>query len=234
MVLLVSRITLSPSIMCADLVNLEQEVKKLEDAGLDTLHIDVIDGSFSPSMPLGIETIKRLREVTDMNFDVHIMSVNNEYFIQEMLKIGVQSITFHFETSLHIDRYIQLIKQSDTKVGIALNPATSLNVLDYILPQVDLVCLMLINPGFATNKNEKQVAYALTKINELNQKIKGSNLDVDIQVDGRVSTDTIANLVQAGATNLVLGSTSLFKKGFTLEENVKSVLSEVEKGIGSK
>lgn len=231
---MVSRITLSPSIMCADLVNLEKEVKKLEDAGLDTLHIDVIDGSFSPSMPLGIETIKRLREVTDMNFDIHIMSVNNEYFIQEMLKIGVQSITFHFETSLHIDRYIQLIKQSDTKVGIALNPATSLNVLDYILPQVDLVCLMLINPGFATNKNEKQVAYALTKINELNQKIKGSNLNVDIQVDGRVSTDTIANLVQAGATNLVLGSTSLFKKGFTLEENIKLVLSEVEKGIGSK
>lgn len=103
-------IVLSPSIMCADLVNLENDIRELEKNGLNTLHIDVIDGDFSPSMPLGLETIKRMREITKMNFDIHIMSTNNEFFIQEMLKIGVESITFHLETSLHVDRYIQLIK----------------------------------------------------------------------------------------------------------------------------
>ncbi|MDP8584044.1 ribulose-phosphate 3-epimerase, partial [Listeria innocua] len=113
------KIILSPSLMCGDLANLEGSIQELESIGMDSLHIDVIDGSFSPSMPLGIETIKRIREITSMNFDVHIMAKDNEFFIGEMLKIGVESITFHYETSLHIDRYIQLIKNSGTKVGIA-------------------------------------------------------------------------------------------------------------------
>ncbi len=157
------KIILSPSLMCGDLANLEGSIQELESIGMDSLHIDVIDGSFSPSMPLGIETIKRIREITSMNFDVHIMAKDNEFFIGEMLKIGVESITFHYETSLHIDRYIQLIKNSGTKVGIALNPATPLNVLQCTLPEIDRICLMLINPGFATNKSEKQISYALTR-----------------------------------------------------------------------
>ena len=151
------RITIAPSIMCADLCNLEKSVKELEKEGLDTLHVDVIDGYFSPSMPLGIDTIKQLRKVTDMNFDVHIMANNNEFFIQEMIRIGVQQISFHIETSVHIDRCIQLIRKNGIKVGVALNPATSLSVLEYVLPQCDTILLMLINPGFATDKNEKQV-----------------------------------------------------------------------------
>lgn len=223
-------IILSPSIMCADLVNLESSIQEIGDAGLDTLHIDVIDGSFSPSMPLGLETIKRMREVTDLNFDVHIMSNNNEYFINEILKIGVQSVTFHLETSLHIDRHIQLVHNAGAKVAVALNPATSLSHLDYILPEVDMVCLMLINPGFATNKNEKQVPYAIRKVKELHKKIKDVGVDVDIQVDGRVSLDSIPALVNAGATNLVLGSTSLFLKGRTIAENKQRVLEAIEEG----
>ncbi|MDN6723692.1 MAG: ribulose-phosphate 3-epimerase, partial [Tetragenococcus halophilus] len=201
-------IVLSPSIMCADLANLETSIKELEKEGLDTLHIDVIDGAFSPSMPIGIETIKRIRELTDMNFDIHMMTMNNEFFINEMLKIGVQNITFHYETSLHIDRYVRLIKEAGTKVSIALNPATSLTVLDSIIEELDMICLMLINPGFATNKNEKQVPYARKKIMELKQIVQKKELTTAIQVDGRVSTDKITSLVSAGAENLVLGSTS--------------------------
>lgn len=223
-------VKLSPSIMCADLVNLASSIRELEDTGLDTLHIDVIDGSFSPSMPLGLETIRRMREVTDLNFDVHIMSNNNEYFINEILKVGVQSVTFHLETSLHIDRHIQLVRNAGAKVAVALNPATSLSNLDYILDQIDMVCLMLINPGFATNKNEKQIPYATKKIEELHKKIKDAGVDVDIQVDGRVSLDSIPTLVKAGATNLVLGSTSLFIKGYSIAENKQRVLDAIEEG----
>lgn len=224
------KIILSPSIMCADLANLETSIKELESEGLDTLHIDVIDGVFSPSMPIGIETIKRIRELTDMNFDIHIMAMNNEYFINEMLAIGVQNITFHYETSLHVDRYLTLIKDAGAKASIALNPATSLSVLDSIIEELDMVCLMLINPGFATNKNEKQVSYAKKKIVELKQIVREKQLKAAIQVDGRVSTGTITSLVSAGADNLVLGSTSLFNKENTLTENKQLILEAVNKG----
>ncbi len=190
----------------------------------------MIDGAFSPSMPIGIETIKRIRELTDMNFDIHMMTMNNEFFINEMLKIGVQNITFHYETSLHIDRYVRLIKEAGTKVSIALNPATSLTVLDSIIEELDMICLMLINPGFATNKNEKQVPYARKKIMELKQIVQKKELTTAIQVDGRVSTDKITSLVSAGAENLVLGSTSLFNKENTLAENKRLILEAVNNG----
>lgn len=218
-------IILSPSIMCGDLLNLERSIKEIELIELDTLHIDVIDGAFSPSMPLGIDTIKALRKETNLKFDVHIMSNNNEFFINEIIDIGAESITFHIESSKHIDRYIQLIKQSGAKVGIALNPSTSLQSLDYVLNQVDTVCLMLINPGFATNKNEKQVPYAKQKVLDLKNKIDEYDLDTSIQVDGRVSMETIKQLVESGADNLVLGSTSLFLEGHSLKDNKKRILS---------
>lgn len=224
------KIVLSSSVMCADLVNLASSVKKLEEIGIDTLHIDVIDGAFSPSMPLGIETIKRMREITKLDFDIHIMAMNNEYFIKEMLAIGVQNITFHYETSLHIDRYVRLIKDAGAKAAIALNPGTSLSVLDAIIEELDMICLMLINPGFATNKNEKQVPYATQKITKLKHMIESKGLSTSIQVDGRVSLDSIAELVYAGADNLVLGSTSLFIKENSLAENRRLVWEAVETG----
>ncbi|MDO7870583.1 MAG: ribulose-phosphate 3-epimerase [Enterococcus sp.] len=224
------KIVLSPSVMCADLVNLASSVKELEEIGIDTLHIDVIDGAFSPSMPLGIETIKRMREITKLDFDIHIMAMNNEYFIKEMLAIGVQNITFHYETSLHIDRYVRLIKDAGAKAAIALNPGTSLSVLDAIIEELDMICLMLINPGFATNKNEKQVPYATQKITKLKHMIESKGLSTSIQVDGRVSLDSIAELVYAGADNLVLGSTSLFIKENSLAENRRLVWEAVETG----
>ncbi|MDQ0361276.1 ribulose-phosphate 3-epimerase [Breznakia pachnodae] len=225
------KITLSPSVMCMDLTNLEKSIREIEAIGIDALHIDIIDGAFSPSMPLGIDTIKKLRSITDLPFDVHIMSLNNEYFINEILDIGVQHITFHYETSLHVDRYINLIKERGVGVGVALNPATSLSTLDYILPQVDLIMLMLINPGFATNKNEKQVSYAKQKVEDLRKLIDDKGYDATIQVDGRVSLDTIPMLVKVGADNLVLGSTSLFMKDDTLEENKKRLDVAVKEGL---
>jgi len=228
------KIILSPSIMCADLANLEQSIKEIEQFGVDSLHIDILDGAFSPSMPLGIDTIKKMRSATDMNFDVHIMSLNNEYFINEVLNIGVQSVSFHYESSLHVDRYVNLIKKAGNKVGVALNPMTSLSALDYILPEIDFVTLMLINPGFATDASEKQVPYATKKVQDLRKLIDELALDVKIQVDGRVSLETIPALIEAGADDLVLGSTSMFIKGNTLTENKKLVDFAVKKGLGVK
>ena len=224
-------ITVVPSIMCADLCNLERSVQEIENAGFDTLHIDVIDGHFSPSMPLGIDTIKQLRQVTDMNFDVHIMADKNELFIEEMIAAGAQQITFHLETSHHVDRLINLIKKSNIKVGVALNPATSLTALDYVLDQCDTVLLMLINPGFATDKNEKQVTYALKKVKELHSLLQEKGLTTNIEVDGRVSLETIPQLVNAGADTLVAGSTSLFMKGNSLEENKQKLEKGISKGL---
>jgi ribulose-phosphate 3-epimerase len=226
-------ITIAPSIMCADLCNLERSVRELERAGLETLHVDIIDGAFSPSMPLGIDTVKQLRKITDMAFDVHIMSNNNEFFIQEMLKIGVQQISFHVETGIHIDRYIQMIRKNGTKVGVALNPATPLSVLEYVLPQCDTVLLMLINPGFATDKNENQISYAVQKVQDLRELIQKRGLDTRIEVDGRVSLETIPALVSAGAEILVTGSTSLFIPNNSLQENKRLVEEAIVKGLCS-
>lgn len=228
------KIIYSSSIMCGDLANLENSIKEMEEIGIDSLHIDIIDGNFSPSMPLGIDTVKRIREITNMSMDAHIMSTNNDFFIQTIAGMGMESITFHYETSLHVDRYINLIKGSGAKVGIALNPATSLSVLDYILPEVDMVCLMLINPGFATDKNEKQIPYATTKVRHLKKMIADLNLNVEVQVDGRVSLEVIPELIEAGANNLVLGSTSLFIKGNTLKENKERLDQSVEQGLKSR
>lgn len=225
-------ITLSPSIMCADISTLKDSIQDLENVGIKTLHVDVIDGAFSPSMPLGIDTIKKIRDITTMNLDVHIMSLNNEYFIDEMLKIGVQSISFHIETSLHVDRHISLIKKNNVKAGVALNPATSLSVLDYVLPQCDQILLMLINPGFATDKSEQQVSYAAEKVSDLKKLIMAKQLNTQIQVDGRVSLEKIPELIKSGADNLVLGSTSLYILGKTLLENKTALDAIIAKVLG--
>lgn len=227
-------VIIAPSIMCTDLCNLEKGIRQIENEGMNTLHVDLIDGHFSPSMPLGIDTVKQLRQITDMDFDVHIMAENNEFFIQEMIEIGVQQITFHIESATHIDRYIKLIKDSGIKAGVALNPATPLSVIDYILPQCDTVLLMLINPGFATDKNEKQVPYAVEKVRDLHRLIKERGLDTNIEVDGRVSLDTIADLTKAGANMLVAGSTSLFIPNKSIAENKKSMDEQILKGLSTE
>lgn len=213
------RITYAASVMCADLANLDPSIADIESAGVDALHVDVLDGKFSPSMPLGLETVRRMREVTSLPFDAHIMTTDNELFVGEMLDLGAESVTFHIETTLHVDRLIGLIRGAGSKVGVALNPATSLSVLEFVLPLVDSVCLMLINPGYATHASERQVPYASAKVARLRALIEAQGLDVDVQVDGRVSFDTVPTLVRAGATNLVLGSTSLFAREGSLVEN---------------
>ncbi|HEJ9147362.1 TPA: ribulose-phosphate 3-epimerase [Serratia marcescens] len=225
------KIVLSPSVMCADLVDLKTSIRELEEAGIDALHIDVIDGAFSPAMPLGLDTIKRLRDITTLDFDVHIMAKDNEFFVQKILEIGVQQISFHYETALHADRLVNLIKRRGVRAGLALNPATPLAVSEYLLPELDNVLLMLINPGYADNPDEQQVGYATEKVRQLAELIRPLVTPPSIQVDGRVSFTTIPGLINAGAENLVLGSTSLYRAGYSLTEN-RHALDELIKGCG--
>jgi len=203
------KIIISPSLICADLCNLEKEVKDLSLAGMKSLHVDLIDPHFSPSMPLGLDTVRQLRQKTDMFFDCHVMVENQDFFVDELLDIGVQQIVFHAETQPHIDGMINRIHAKGVKAGIALKPSTPLSTVEYVLDKCDSVLLMLINPGYAFLKGEKQVAYADRKIRQLRQMINERGLDTKIELDGRISLDNIRTYGKDLADVFVTGTTCL-------------------------
>lgn len=212
---------LSPSLICLDMCNLEREVKKLEQGGIKMLHVDILDGHFSPSMPLGLDTVRQLREKTDLFFDCHVMVTEQDYFVDELLDIGVDQIVFHGETQPHIDGMLNRIHAKGVKAGVALKPATPLSEVEYVLDKCDTVLLMLINPGYAFVKGEKQVTYADRKIRELRKMIDERGLDTKIEVDGRISPENIRTYGKGDVDIFVTGSTCLDKKN--MEESLKKL-----------
>jgi len=197
---------IAPSLITFDLCNLEREVQGIAAAGLDVVHLDVLDGHFSPSMPLGIETIAQLRKKTDLAFDVHVMATQHDYFIDALLKIGVQQLTFQIESEPHVDRMLGYIRSAGVRAGVALKPSTPLSVLDYVLERCDTVLLMLTNPGYAGVPGESQVPYAQRKILALREMIRERGLDTAIEIDGRVSKDTIRQFAPSTVDMFVAGS----------------------------
>ena len=212
---------LSPSLICLDMCNLEREVKKLEQGGIKMLHVDILDGHFSPSMPLGLDTVRQLREKTDLFFDCHVMVTEQDYFVDELLDIGVDQIVFHGETQPHIDGMLNRIHAKGVKAGVALKPAPPLSELEYVLDKCDTVLLMLINPGYAFVKGEKQVTYADRKIRELRKMIDERGLETKIEVDGRISPENIRTYGKGDVDIFVTGSTCLDKKN--MEESLKKL-----------
>jgi ribulose-phosphate 3-epimerase len=200
---------ISPSLICLDMCNLESQVRALEEFGIGMLHIDILDGHFSPSLPLGLETVRQLRRKTELCFDAHVMATSNDYFIDELLDTGVQQIVFHGETEPHVDNQLNRIKARGVRAGIALKPGTPLNTLDCILEKCDTVLLMLINPGYAWNKAEQQVAYGRRKILELRDMISTRGLDTLIELDGRVSIENIREYGRSVVDLFVVGSTCI-------------------------
>ena len=200
---------ISPSLICLDICNLESQIRILEQSGIQMLHVDILDGHFSPSMPLGLDTVRQLRQKTDMFFDCHVMVENQDFFVDELLDIGVQQIVFHAETQPHIDGMINRIHAKGVKAGIALKPSTPLSTVEYVLDKCDSVLLMLINPGYAFLKGEKQVAYADRKIRQLRQMINERGLDTKIELDGRISPDNIRTYGKDLADVFVTGTTCL-------------------------
>ncbi len=218
------------SLITLDHCSLESQIRILERGGVELLHVDILDGHFSPSMPLGLETVRQLRSRTDLAFDCHIMTDPQDYFIDELLDIGVQQIVFHAETQRHIDGMLNRIHACGVRAGVALKPSTPLCALDYVLEKCDSVLLMLINPGFASAKNEAQVPYAGRKIRELRAMIDARGLDTRISLDGRISRENIREWGDI-ADQFVLGSTCL-RRG-ELEESLGEMLSlraEILKG----
>lgn len=200
---------ISPSLICLDMCNLESQIRILEQAGISMLHVDILDGYFSPSMPLGLDLVRQLREKTDLAFDCHVMVNEQDYFVNELLDIGVQQIVFHGETQPHIDGMLNRIHERGVRAGVALRPATPLSTLDYVLEKCDTVLLMLINPGYAFSKGEKQVAYADRKIRELRQMIDSRGADTKIEIDGRISYDNLKAYGKDTVDLFVTGSTVL-------------------------
>ena len=213
-------IRIAPSIMCADLCHLADEVGRLEAAGADLLHFDVMDARFTPNMPLGLEVIGRLRSITDLPFDIHLMVEDNVFFIDRLLPLGVQWISVHAESAVHLDRILSKIRDGGVKAGVALNPATPLTCLTYTLERIDFVMLMTVEPGFA---GQKMVPSALRKIADCRRFLDERGMDIPIEVDGNVSFVNTPAMVGRGAEILVAGTSSLFDPSSSIEDNMRKL-----------
>ena len=196
-------IKIAPSILSADFSQLGDEIKKVEAAGVDMIHIDVMDGHFVPNLTFGPPVIAALRKVTQLPFDVHLMVKNPQDLIDPFVKAGADIITFHAETSPHLHRLIQNVKELGVKAAVALNPSTPLSTIEEILDELDMILIMSVNPGFG---GQKFISSALNKIERLRTLLNERDLAADIQVDGGINEGTAAQVVAAGANILVAGS----------------------------
>ena len=217
-------IKLAPSILSADCARLLEDVKKVEKAGCEYLHIDVMDGHFVPNITLGPGIVKSLRKDVNMVFDAHLMIENPDNYIKEFADAGCDIIVVHQEACTHLHRTIQNIKSHGIKAGVALNPATPIETIKYVLQDVDMVLLMSVNPGFG---GQSYIPVVTEKIKELKALIDEMNLDIDIEVDGGVKPSNIAEVVNAGANVIVAGS-AIFNAG-NIDEAVKSLRENASK-----
>jgi len=209
--MVVAVLKVAPSVLSADFSRLGEEIKKVEAAGADLIHIDVMDGHFVPNITIGPLVVKAIRKVTKLPLDVHLMIENPDKYIPDFAKAGADIITVQVEASNSLVEDIELIKQNNCKPGVVVNPATGLEKVLPILDRIDMVLVMSVNPGF---EGQKFMPEVLPKIKELRKEIEKRKLNVDIEVDGGINTQTAKEVVKAGANVLVAGSAVFYSDDY--------------------
>lgn len=209
-----SRTKVLPSILAADFNRLYEEIRKVEEE-VDGLHFDIMDGHFVPNVTFGPELIVSLRKRISLPFEIHLMVENPQEWVVPFIKAGADLITVHIETSFHLDRLVTYIKRKGLKVGVALNPATSLKGLEYVLSKLDIVLIMTVNPGFGA---QNFLLSVLSKIRDLREMIEERGLSLEIEVDGGINEDTAPEVIKAGASVLVAG-TAIFN-AYNIQETI--------------
>ena len=201
------KIIVSPSILSADFANLERDIKKVEDCGADWVHVDVMDGHFVPQVSYGQPVISSIRKCTKLPFDVHLMIERPENSIVSYIESGADFVTFHIEATCHADRCVQLVHDAGKKAGIALCPATPLSAVEELLPFVDIVLVMSVNPGWG---GQKLIPYTIEKIRKLADIQREKNFKYLISVDGGINQETLEDVLEAG-TDIVVSGSSFFR-----------------------
>lgn len=196
-------VQISPSILSADFGNLKEEILKLEEGGADYIHLDVMDGIYVPNISFGPPVISKLRNITRVPFDVHLMIDKPERYIEDFVNAGADIITVHQEATVHLHRTIEKIKSYGVKAGVALNPATPLSSIEYVLDYIDLVLIMTVNPGFG---GQKYISSMNRKIKAMREIIDNNNLNVLIEADGGIKLDNFKEIVECGLDIIVVGS----------------------------
>jgi len=216
-------VKIAPSILSANFLKLGEEIKTVEQAGADMLHIDIMDGHFVPNITIGPFIVESIRKITSLPLDIHLMIEEPDTYLRDFIKAGADYITVHVEASVHLHRTVQWIKEGGVKAGVSLNPATPIWGLEYILPDIDIALLMSVNPGFGGQEFIPQI---FDKIKTVKHFIKERALSTLIEVDGGINLDNAKNIVDAGADIIVMGSAFFNSKDY--KAHVKSIKESLE------